>query len=568
MDKNVNIEYSKVADPFDTTMYEKAILYNAHSYVKVNVTKDRYYTKVDEVYKNGEYSYETREADDISYSYSDGLKEQAKSVDDEYREKFLQTLSPQNLTEQYRNRGPLPECIVKMHSPKDGWHYREYVGYLTENAEGNVCAMIVAYDVNEAMLRKEEQSKKDTEYREAQRQHNEDLKAALKKAEMASESKTAFLFNMSHDIRTPLNSLMGFIFMAERNINDKGALIDSIKKMKSAGRQLSEMLDSLLELSRIESGDFEIAARPFSISAVGTEQEIVLVSAMEEKHIFFESSVKNISDMYVVGDKTHISQVVYNVMSNAVKYTKPNGTIKYCFEQMDDDADGRARYRWTIADDGIGMSKEYIPHIFERFSREKNTTMSGVEGTGLGMALVKEIIDKMGGTIEVISEKDNGTTVSFEIPMEKSDIKSVNAETMESTSDREISLKNRHVLIVEDNDLNRDMLCDLLEHEGMIPEGAVDGADAADKIINNGPGHYDVILMDIQMPCMDGYHATMVIKEICGNTKVPIVGLSANAFKEDVSKAFAAGMCDYLAKPVDIDVMRKTLKRVIRQSEV
>lgn len=408
---------------------------------------------------------------------------------------------------------------------------------------------------------------KSTDYCAAEN-NNTSLEEALRRAEQASDAKTAFLFNMSHDIRTPLNALMGFVYMAERNIDNKEILVDNIKNMKAAGRQLSEMLDSLLELSRIESDNFELVLKPFSISAIGTEQEIVLVPAMEEKHIFYESYIKSFTDMYVIGDRGHISQIIYNVMSNAVKYTKPYGKITYCFEQLEDDADGRARYRWIISDNGIGMSEEFKEHIFERFSREKNTTMSGVEGTGLGMALVKELIDMMGGTIFVESVRGEGTTVTFTIPMEKTDISEVSAQMLETNEERAIDLNNRRILVVEDNNLNREMLCDLLEHEALIAEGAIDGADAADKIINNGPSYYDAILMDIQMPCMDGYRATSVIREVCGNTRVPIIGLSANTFKEDVSRAYQAGMDDFLPKPINIDLLKKVLKRVIAQREL
>ena len=396
-------------------------------------------------------------------------------------------------------------------------------------------------------------------------QYKASLDDALKKAEIANNAKTAFLFNMSHDIRTPLHALMGFLYMAERNIDNREILVDNIKKMKSAGRQLSEMVDCILELARIESDNFELAMKPFSISAVGTEREIVLVSAMEEKHISYKSQIKNISDMYVIGDRAHITQIIYNIMSNAVKFTQPDGNISYCFEQIEDCEDGRARYKWTISDDGIGMSEEFKEHIFERFSREQNTTMSGVEGTGLGMALAKELLDMMDGEITVKSARGKGTTVSFVIPMVKTDIVRVNAEKLESKEERNVVLKDRKILVVEDNDLNRDMLMDLLTSEGMIAEGAIDGADAADKIISKGPSFYDAILMDIQMPNMDGYSATQVIREVCGNIHIPIVGLSANTFKEDISKAFKSGMDEFLPKPVDVDMLKKILKRVIGQ---
>lgn len=399
----------------------------------------------------------------------------------------------------------------------------------------------------------------------AEKQNKESLEEALKKAEIANDAKTAFLFNMSHDIRTPLHALMGFLYMAERNIDNREILVDNIKKMKSAGRQLSEMVDCILELARIESDNFEMVMKPFSISAVGTEREIVLTSAMEEKHISFKSQIKNISDMYVIGDRSHITQIIYNIMSNAVKYTQENGNISYCFEQIEDCEDGRARYKWTISDDGIGMSEEFKEHIFERFSRERNTTMSGVEGTGLGMALVKELLDMMEGEITVDSTKGLGTTVSLIIPLEKTDIVRVNAEILESQEERNVNLKGRRILVVEDNDLNRDMLMDLLVSEGLSADGAIDGKDATDKVSKEGALFYDAILMDIQMPGMDGYSATKAIREICKDIHIPIVGLSANTFKEDISKAFESGMDEFLSKPVDIDMLKKILKRVIGQ---
>jgi len=396
---------------------------------------------------------------------------------------------------------------------------------------------------------------------------HERLKEELHRAQMESDAKTKFLFNMSHDIRTPLNAVMGFLYMAEKNIDNREMLVDSLKKMKAAGRQLSELIDGILELSRLEAGQLEIIKKPFSISVVGTEQEIVLIPAMEAKKIFFEATVKNISDMYVISDKTHISQIIYNVMSNAVKYTRPNGTIKYCFEQIEDDEKGRARFKWTISDNGIGMSEEFQKHIFERFSRERNTTESGIEGTGLGMSLVKELLQLMDGEIEVISRKDNGTTVSFVIPMERSDVKSVNETMIASGEELAVSLKDRRILVVEDNAMNRDMLIELLVLEGIKAEGVADGADVTSKLEEHGLDYYDAILMDLQMPYMDGYQATRVIREVCGRVHIPIIGLSANTYPEDIKRAFEAGMDNYLSKPVNIMLLKNELKRHIMLRE-
>ena len=394
--------------------------------------------------------------------------------------------------------------------------------------------------------------------------HREKMEEALKAARAASEAKTKFLFNMSHDVRTPLNAVMGFLDMARRYINDRDRVIDCLNKMQTSGEQLVDMINNVLNISRIESGQIEIDKKPVSIGVGATELEVVFMPSMEKKHIFFETGARIIRDLYVVADMAHINQVIFNIMSNAIKYTPEGGKIVYSFEQLEDTADGKALFRWTISDSGIGMSQEFVDHIFERFAREHTTTECGVEGTGLGMSLVKELVDLMDGEIHVTSEIGKGTTVSFELPLEKTTIDEVmKCAPKKLSKAEEYTLVGKKVLVVEDNDMNREIELDILENAGMEAYEAADGVQAVTMLRENGPDFYDMVLMDIQMPRMNGYEATKAIRSMFGDSHLPIIGISANTFDTDKQQAKRAGMNEHIGKPLDMAVLKKTMIEIL-----
>lgn len=545
-----NSDARKQKENLTFKLLERAIISKAYSYYSVNVSKNEMLLPILEVIGGQNYDYSNKFGKNLP-SYDEIIKIAADAyVDEEYKEGYRHCLSSSYLLEQFKNGETMPEYTCRIHSSKIGWHYRKYVIYMAEDLlTGDVFALEVAYNISDEI-----------EAKKIQEEQHKELEKALNAARIANEAKTKFMFNMSHDVRTPLNAVMGFVGMAKRNIGDIERVLDCLNKMETSGKQLVNIINDVLKISRIESGQQEIVTKPISIGVGATELEIVFMPAMEEKHIFFETGARNIRDLYVYADQQHINQVIFNVMSNAIKYTPAGGKIIYSFEQMDDLEDGRGVYRWTIKDNGIGMSEDFLEHIYERFSRERTTTESGIEGTGLGMSLVHELVELMGGTIKVESKKGEGTKVSFDIPLVKTTIDEVmKNENEKGPKESGVSLKGRRALLVEDNDMNREIAIDLLGLLEMEADEATDGDVAVEKLREKGPDYYDVVLMDIQMPRMDGYTATKEIRKMFPEKDLPIIGLSANAFDENKKMSLEAGMDDHVAKPINVI----TLKRVL-----
>lgn len=398
----------------------------------------------------------------------------------------------------------------------------------------------------------------------AQSKHQKELEAALQKARDASEAKTKFLFNMSHDIRTPMNAVMGFADLAEKNLGNEKKISDYLTKLKSSGKQLLNIINDILELSRIESGQIKICPAPYDMRVASKGLNDVFETFFREKQLDFEFEV-NARDYYVYADYSRINRIIFNVLSNAVKYTPPGGKIRYCIDQLEDSEDGRAVFRWTISDNGIGMSAEYLDKIFDRFSREKSVTESGIEGTGLGMSMVKEFVDMMDGTINIQSEKNKGTRVIFTLPFKRCSEDVIRKLSLPEVNEQ-ISLKGKRILVVEDLELNREIAVEMLQDEGIIADSAENGQIAYEKVKNSKPGTYDLIFMDVQMPVMDGYESTRAIRAIPDSrlSRIPIVAMTANAFEEDRQEAIAAGMDEHLAKPVTPEKIREIIRRYVR----
>lgn len=380
----------------------------------------------------------------------------------------------------------------------------------------------------------------------------------LKKVEAANNAKTEFLFNMSHDIRTPMNAIIGFADIAEKNEGNQERVSDCVAKIKRSGVQLLELINDVLELSRIEAGQAEVKCEPCDVRITTSGLSDVFESLLNQKDITFKNDI-NIENCYAKIDRQHINQVVFNIMSNAIKYTKEGGRVNCKLEQIPCNSQTHVVYRWTISDTGVGMSKEYLEHAFERFSREQNTTTSGIEGTGLGLAMVNDLIKLMNGTIKIESEKGKGTTMSFDIPCElcsKDDLpknKSRNAF---------YDFTGKRILIVEDNELNREILTDTLEGMGFTVDEAINGEDSLRVIKEKGPNYFFAVLMDIQMPVMDGYEATQEIRQAYPQSQIPIIAVSANAFEEDKRKSKERGMNNHIAKPINTDELIEALELI------
>lgn len=387
------------------------------------------------------------------------------------------------------------------------------------------------------------------------------------KAESSNLAKTQFLFNMSHDIRTPMNAIIGFTDIAINHIDEPERVNDSLNKIKSSSEHLLNLINDILEMSRIEAGKMEITNAPLDIREAIKKVNLMSQSLAVSKDVNYKSTIGNIKNPYILADELHVNQVLINLISNAVKYTNVGGDVEYIAEQISEPVNNVVRYRFTIKDTGIGMSEEFQSHLFESFSREKTVDVSKQEGAGLGLAIVKRIIDLAGGSIDVESKKDVGSTFTVEFPFELMSDEEIERFKDERNNKNALntnsSLEGKRVLLAEDNEMNREIATELLEEAGMIVETAEDGEIAVKNVEEKGVSYYDFILMDIQMPIKNGYEATADIRKLPNGNLVPIIALSANAFKEDKKRSLEAGMNEHVAKPINVkelfDVISKLL---------
>ena len=390
----------------------------------------------------------------------------------------------------------------------------------------------------------------------------EDLAAALEKASIANQSKSTFLFNMSHDIRTPMNAILGFSMMAEKHIDEKDRVLDCLSKLNSAGKHLLRLINDVLDMSRIESGKMAFDLQPHHIPSVLKDLWEMFNPEMQKKDITFTVSCE-VEDEFVLMDRLRIDQVELNLISNALKYTPEGGRVDYTLRQLGKTEDGLATYQAIVKDTGIGMSEEFAARVFEAFEREKTSTVDGIQGTGLGMAITKSLIDQMGGSITCKSQKGVGTEFVATVTL-----RTVTEDALPKKADEiapKSSFTEKRILLVEDNELNREIAVEILEEFGFCVEAAEDGDVAVELVKQSPPGHYDLILMDIQMPRMDGYTATQQIRALEDKalSGIPIVAMTANAFAEDRQNAMAAGMNEHIAKPIDVPKLIEILQRIL-----
>lgn len=389
-----------------------------------------------------------------------------------------------------------------------------------------------------------------------------ELASALEKANIANQSKTKFLFNMSHDIRTPMNAILGFSMMAEKYIDDKERALDSLEKLNRAGKHLQRLINDVLDMSRVESGKMAFNLKPHHIPSLLNDTKALFEVEMQKKDIEFTASW-DIEDEVAFLDQLRMEQIELNLISNALKYTPAGGKVSYTITQIGKSQDGYAIYQGVVKDTGIGMSEEFCARVFEPFERENTSTVDKIQGTGLGLAITKSLIEQMGGTIVCRSKSGEGTefifTVTHKIGKEE-DLPKKIERTVSKTG-----FSGKRLLLVEDNELNREIAHDILEEYGFVIETAEDGDIAVDMVKNAALGYYHLILMDIQMPRMDGYEATRQIRRLDDRdlANIPIVAMTANAFEEDVQNALDAGMNAHIAKPIDIPKLLATLQQIL-----
>ena len=393
------------------------------------------------------------------------------------------------------------------------------------------------------------------------RQELEDARIA---AEAANQAKSTFLFNMSHDIRTPMNAIIGFTDIAEKHIDDTERVRESLGKVRVSSEHLLSLINDVLDMSRVESGRVKIEEEPVCIDTAKDNLYSILAGSAEAKNITLISELSpTMEHHWTYNDRLHVMRVLTNIISNSIKYTNPGGQIRIFVEELPCERDGYVHYHYTISDTGIGMSEEFLTHVFEPFSRAESATKSGVIGTGLGMAITKSLVELMGGTIAIESELGVGTTVHLDF---ENRIAEPVLSKDEIPEDAPTDLAGKKILLVEDNELNREIATEILEEEGIVIDTAEDGDIAVEKMRNASEGQYDLILMDIQMPRMNGYDATRAIRALPGAyaAGIPIIAMTANAFDEDKQNAFAAGMNGHLSKPIDVPKLMNTISEIFK----
>ena len=398
---------------------------------------------------------------------------------------------------------------------------------------------------------------------------NDKLELALKKAENASLAKTNFLNNMSHDIRTPMNAILGYAQLMEDELKGKELpeTSEHLEKLQQSGRILLSIINNVLDMARIESGRMEIDENYAQLEDIW-QNLFELFEDEAKKNIVFHYKV-NVAHKHILTDITKVEEIFVNIMSNAMKYTLSGGSVTVNVDELPCDESGYIIVRTRVSDTGIGMSQDYLTKIFEPFTREQSTTKSKITGTGLGMSIVKKYVSLLGGTITVESELGKGSVFTVTLKHKIADKSYYAKKYVENPETGSEILKGRNVLLAEDNDLNAEIAEIILERAGFKTERVENGIQCINRIMEMPVGTYDMVLMDIQMPKMDGYKATQEIRHLPDKAKtcIPIIAMTANAFEEDKKAAFAAGMNGHIAKPIQVDKLLSTLSEIIRQQE-
>lgn len=432
--------------------------------------------------------------------------------------------------------------------------YRINNGLFTEmkcmrmQGEGN--HVILGFGVKDAEIRKE----KERERR---------LSCALKMAKSANDAKTEFLFNMSHDIRTPMNAIMGYNTMAIRNIDNKDKVEEYLKKANRAGDDLLKILDDILEMSKIEAGRYNVEEKKGDVYLSFAHVKDVADEFAQTKNIKLSFDFENIQHRYVITDFIHVSRIFMNLLSNAIKYTDEGGFVRVKCKEIDCDREGYAKYEYTFEDNGIGMSEEFVKIAFDQFTREENPLVSKTQGVGLGLTLCKRFADMLKADLFCESKKGEGSKFTLILCCKLQEGKEYTDPDTDVIIEAGTGFENKTVLVVEDNEINREITRGILESLGFDVREAEDGIKAVKIIKTLGLAAFDLILMDIQMPYMDGYETTRQIRSMYPESRTPILALSANAFEEDRRKSIEAGMNDHIAKPIRVDKITQILKAYV-----
>ena len=445
--------------------------------------------------------------------------------------------------------------------PNDTWYFEiiPHTGWVTVKQQALVFLVaisiaVLATAICYLMLHRKQREKL----------YTEEIRKSAEKARKANEAKTRFLFNMSHDIRTPMNAIVGFSGLLEKSIHDEKKSLDYIKKIRVSSDILLTIINQVLEMARIESGKITLSSESVNIREMVEAMNTVFESSLTKKSLEYQCSLNVVHDQ-ILCDKTKMEEIILNVVSNSIKYTNPHGKITVSIDELDSEDEKNANYKVVVEDNGIGMSQDYLPHIFEEFSREHTSTETRVAGTGLGLPIVKSLVDRMDGTIEVESEEGKGTRFIMKFSFPVSLENQVREKEKQNIPDITEKLEGKRILLAEDNELNAEIAETVLEETGIKVKHVEDGIQCIEELKKMPEKYYDVILMDVQMPNMDGYTATQRIRDLDDSrAEIPIIAMTANAYDEDRRKAQEAGMDGFLAKPLDVDEMMRLMAQIIK----
>lgn len=437
--------------------------------------------------------------------------------------------------------------------PNDTWYFEivPFQGWIPMSYKifGSIVSVLVAILLSmgywQIILRREKEAV-----------YAKQIEKVATEAQHANQAKTRFLFNMSHDIRTPMNAIIGYTQLLENNLDNKKQALDYISKLKSSSTMLLSLINYILEMTQIESGKLDLKKEIGDLDDLVKNINVVVEPLIKEKKLHYSYHLE-IKHHHIICDKTKLREIVLNILSNAIKYTPEGGNIELLIQEISFE-NNKVKYHFIIIDNVIGMKEDFLPHIFEEFAREKTSTESKVPGVGLGLPIVKSLIDMMNGTIQVESKSNKGTKFTVELSF----LTSLQVENVNERNTSTLDFSGKHILLVEDNELNAEIGIELLNTFKVIIDLAKNGEECI-KILEKMPeGYYDLILMDIQMPIMDGYEATKIIRSFNNkNAQIPIIAMTANAFEEDRKHALQLGMNEHLAKPVDIEKLKDVLTK-------
>ena len=435
-------------------------------------------------------------------------------------------------------------------SPKNGWVSRYSLWGMS------LLSLLIALLLSFGYWQYAQQREKDRIYARK-------IEKSAEKARLANDAKTRFLFNMSHDIRTPMNAIIGFSELLEEHIQEPEKAKNYIHKIKASSKFLLSLINDILEMSRIESGKATLSLAPINSRRLLESLEAVFEPATRKKKLKYFCNLK-IQHEYIVCDETKLQEIFLNILGNSVKYTPDGGSISLTVTELPSPKEGYAFTRIIIEDTGIGMSEEYLPHIFEEFTRERTSTESKVVGAGLGLPIVKALVELMNGSIQVESKLGEGTRTTIELSFPIAAKEQVNSLSAKAVPGELKRYQGNRILLAEDNDLNAEIAITILEENGFLVERAEDGQICIEMLKKHQEQYYTLILMDIQMPNMNGLDASMAIRKMPGRrSQIPIIAMTANVFEEDKRKALEAGMDAHIAKPIDVQVLLDAIGQIL-----